>query len=162
MRHIPKRGTSPTNYNGDLHRKRLLAWVQDEHWFTINEAAKHLKIKPYLTRRYVYELRNKGLLTERRRAQDLPSQPPIEYQYKDNWHVLAESTDPLVTRYYMDLKILARVYKEGLIPKDTSIDAVLTDMGDEIERLEKTVALLKMMYDNPDLRRVNSFVKRMR
>lgn len=152
----------PTTIDGDLKRKKLLAFVNDGHWFSITEASKATRMNRHQGRKFVYELRDKGFLKERRRKQEtVPSQPPMEYSYQDNWHVLTETTNPVVKNFYRHLKELADIYRAGLIPAMSNPDDVLTDIGNEIERLEETVKLLKMMYENPDLRKINSFVKRM-
>lgn len=149
------------NNNGDIARNKLIEWAEDGHWFTIKEAAKHLKTKPYLARRYVMQLKDKGLLTGRRRVQDLPSKPPIEYIYKDNWQETLENPHPELQKHVKRLKHLAAIYRQGQFPAVDSIDQALTDIGNEIRDLDELRDLLARIYDNPDLRNKNLFVKRM-
>lgn len=152
--------TKLTNSNGDIRREKLLKWIEDGHWFTVTEASENLKTEPYLMRRYIYELKDKGLLTEQRRKVDI-GQPPYEYSYKDNWYEVLESNHPEVQKHVKRLKHLATIYRQGQVPAVDSLDTALTDIGDEILKLDELRNLLARIYENPDLRNKNLFVKRM-
>lgn len=149
-----------TNNNGEYNRRRLLSLIQDGHWFTVREASQALNLKQITVRRYVRELKGKGLLTEQRRKIDI-GKPPYEYSYKDNWHEVLESNHPEVQKHVKRLKHLATIYRQGQMPAVDSIDTALSDIGDEILKLDELRDLLARIYENPDLRNKNLFVKRM-
>lgn len=149
-----------TNSNGEYNRRRLLSLIQDGHWFTLSEAARALHLHRATVKRYINELKDKGLLTEQRRKVDI-GQPPYEYSYKDNWYEVLESNHPEVQKHVKRLKHLATIYRQGQVPAVDSLDTALTDIGDEILKLDELRNLLARIYENPDLRNKNLFVKRM-
>lgn len=150
-----------TNSNGDLIRNKILEYAQSTEWFSITEAAKATRIKRKTVQKYMGELDKKGLFTKRVRQQDIPARPPVEYLFQDNWIALKNSSHPEVQYYVNRLKNLADIYRRGNIPTQDSLDAVLTELGDDILDIVNLLELLNMIYDNPDMRVVKLFVKRM-
>lgn len=150
-----------SNYNGDLKRKWLLEFAQQGQWFTIKEAQMALGLNKTQTYWYVSQLKEKGLLKEQKRMTGKPSKAPMEYLYQDNWQEVINNPHPEVQKYVERLKHLAAIYRQGQVPAVDSIDTALTDIGNEIEQLTELVETLSCIYENPDLRRVNTFVKRM-
>lgn len=150
-----------TNSNGDIRRRKLIEYAQEHPWFSTTEAAKALRLKRKAMNKYMVELISKGLLTGRTREQVGTGRPPTEYLYQDNWSVLNHSPYPEVQYYVNRLKKLANTYRTGNIPTKDSLDGVLTELGDDILDLVNTLKLLNMIYNNPDMRKAQTFVTRM-
>lgn len=156
-----RKNRSWTTSNGDLTRNKILEYAQNTDWFSITEAAKAIRVKRKTVQKYMGELDNKGLFAKRVRKQDIAARPPVEYLFQDNWNVLKNSPHPEVQYYVNRLKKLADIYRRGNIPTQDSLNDVLTELGDEILEVVNLLEQLNMIYNNPDMRKVNPFVKRM-
>lgn len=150
-----------TNSNGDIRRRKLIEYAEQHPWFSVTEAMKALRLKRKSMNKYIGELVDKGLLTGRTREQVGTGRPPIEYLFQDNWHILKNSPHIEVQYYVNRLKKLADIYRTGNIPTKDSLDAVFTELGDDILKIVNTLEQLNMIYNNSDMRVVKPFVKRM-
>jgi predicted ArsR family transcriptional regulator len=152
----------PTNNNGDIHRRRIMDYISSGEWFTYYELVDELRIKYHTARHHITELNNKGLLEERQFvALGEPGRRPREFRFKDQWAEVVHSKDEVVSSYYMRMRELADIYRAGAIPTDDCLDDVITDIGDELLGLTNRIELLTKIYENPDMRNKNKFVKRM-
>ena len=152
---------SSTNNNGDIDRRKILQFIKDNPWCSRTEIIKATKIGKNAVHNYVNEFSAINMLVSRTRKQFKEARPPIEYIFQDRWEFLQESNEPLIQEYLNRYKRLADIYRTGNIPTEDSLDEVNTDLGNKIMTTVDLLELLNMVYEDPAMRKVNEFVKRM-